>query len=128
MGSATTEITIDRPADDVWKLVADFGGLADWMPGVDSCVVEDDDRTLSMMGMTIVERLVRRDDDARALTYSIVSGDLAVDHHEATITVTPQGDGAHVTWSVDVEPDALVDVMRGAYDGALKALKQKTES
>jgi carbon monoxide dehydrogenase subunit G len=128
MGSATTEITIDRPADDVWKLVAEFGGLAEWMPGVDSCVVEGDDRRLSMMGMQIVERLVRRDDDTRTLSYSIVGGDLSVEHHEATITVSPAGDGSHVTWSVDVAPDSLVDVMSGAYDGALKSLKQKAES
>ena len=27
MGTATNEIDIDRPADDVWKVVRDFGGL-----------------------------------------------------------------------------------------------------
>jgi len=50
MGSATNEIDIDRPADDVWKVVRDFGGLAAWMPGIDSCRVEGDDRILEMMG------------------------------------------------------------------------------
>ena len=40
MGTATNEIDIDRPADDVWKVVRDFGGLAEWMPGIEKCRVE----------------------------------------------------------------------------------------
>lgn len=128
MGTATNETTIDRPADDVWKVVADFGALDAWMPGIDACRVEGDERVLSMMGMEIVERLVRRDDAARTLVYSIIGGGLPVDRHEATITVTPAGDAAsHVTWAVEVEPDSLVDVMSGAYRSGLDALKRHVE-
>jgi carbon monoxide dehydrogenase subunit G len=39
MGSVTNEIDIDRPADEVWKLVRDFGGIDDWIPGIDACRV-----------------------------------------------------------------------------------------
>ena len=92
MGTATNEIDIDRPADDVWKLVRDFGGLAGWMPGIDSCRVEGNDRILEMMGMELTETLVRCDDDARTLVYSIAKSPMPVEHHEATITVTPTGD------------------------------------
>ncbi len=33
--------------DEVWELVGDFGGLAEWMPGMESCEVEDDVRESS---------------------------------------------------------------------------------
>ena len=49
-------------------------------------MAEGDDRVLSMMGMTIRERLVKMDEDGRSVTYSIVDG-APVESHEATITV-----------------------------------------
>src|SRR5438552_2126305 len=100
MGSATNEIDIDRPADDVWKVVRDFGGLAAWMPGIDSCRVEGDDRILEMMGMELTERLLRLDDDARTLAYGITNSPMPIEHHEATIRVTAVDDRtSHVTYT-----------------------------
>ena len=128
MGSATNEIDIDRSADDVWNVVKDFGGLGAWMPGIDSCRVEGNDRILEMMGMELTETLVKCDDDSRTLVYGITKSPMPVEHHEATIAVTPTGDSsAHVTYSVDVKPDTMVDVMSNAYKGALQALKARVE-
>jgi len=129
MGNATNEIDIERPADDVWKVVRDFGGLAAWMPGIDSCRVEGDDRVIEMMGMELTERLLRLDDDARTLVYGIAKSPMPIEHHEATIAVTPVGDGSsHVTYTVDVAPEAMTDPMSSAYAGALQALKSRLES
>ncbi len=122
MGHAEAAIDIARPADEVWALIGDFGRL-DWMPGIESCQLEGNDRTLSLLGMTIVERMYARDGTTRSITYGIVSGDLQVEHHEATITVTPADGGCRVTWSVDVEPDSLTAVMQQTYQGALGALQ-----
>ena len=126
MGEARAEITIDRPADDVWEKVGNFGDLL-WMPGIESCELEGDDRVLGMFGMRIVERLYARDDEARALTYGIVDGDMKPEVHRATITVMPAGSGSFVTWDVETD-DAMVEVMQGAYTGALAALKEQLES
>jgi hypothetical protein len=129
MGGATNEIDIERPADDVWKVLRDFGALAAWMPGIDSCRVEGDDRVLEMMGMELTERLLRLDDDARTLAYGITKSPMPIEHHEATITVTPVGEReSHVTYTVDVVPDSLTDVMSDAYAGALQSLKSRLES
>ncbi len=73
-GTGTAEIDIDGSPDAVWAVVGDFGGIAGWMPGMDSCRVEGDNRILDTMGMTITEKLVAKDDAARAITYSIVDG------------------------------------------------------
>lgn len=126
MGRAEASIDIARPPDEVWAVVGDFGGLG-WMPGVESCTVEGDDRTLAMLGMEIVERQYGRDDAARSISYGIVGGGLTVDKHVATITVTPADAGSHVTWAVEVEPDSLTDIMQQTYAGALGALKQRLE-
>lgn len=128
MGSAAKEIDIERPADEVWEVVRDFGGLT-WMPGIDSCRLEGNDRILEMMGMELTESLIRLDDDTRTLTYGIAKSPMPIEHHEASIVVTPIDDGSsHVTYSVDVAPDSMTDVMSNAYAGALQALKSKLES
>ena len=90
MGKARAEIDIDRPADDVWAVVGDFGGIAGWMPGIESCEVDGDDRIIKIMGMEVTERLERRDEDAREIVYAIVGG-VPVANHKATITVVPDG-------------------------------------
>ena len=127
MAVATNETTIARPPDAVWAVVRDYHGLAAWMPGVDSCTADGDDRVLEMMGMVIRERLVRRDDDARVLVYAIADG-VPVERHEATITVSPDGDGTRVVWSVDVEPDSMAELMGGIYAQSLEALRAHCEA
>ncbi|HXW36248.1 MAG TPA: SRPBCC family protein [Acidimicrobiales bacterium] len=127
MGSAKAEIDIEASPEKVWELVGNFGGIADWMPGLDACTVKGDDRTISMLGMEIVERLYDRDEEARSITYGIVGGSLSLDHHRATIKVQPSGTGSFVTWEVDVKPDNLTEVMEQTYQGSLDALKERFE-
>ncbi|MDQ1533943.1 MAG: hypothetical protein QOF28_1704 [Actinomycetota bacterium] len=127
MAKGISEIDIARSADDVWAVAGDFGGIGGWMPGIEACTVDGDVRTIEMSGMTIGERLVRRDDAGRVLVYSIASGPAPVDHHEATITVTPAGEGSHVTWAVDVEPEAMLALFTQIYQQSLDALKTHVE-
>jgi carbon monoxide dehydrogenase subunit G len=126
MGTGTAQIDIKGSSDDVWALVGDFGGIAEWMPGIESCRVEGDDRIIETMGMTITERLVGRDDGGRVITYSIVDG-APVESHRAVVTVTPAGDGSHVTWEVEATPDEMADLMTAVYQGTLDELKKRIE-
>jgi carbon monoxide dehydrogenase subunit G len=122
MGSAEIEIHIDRPVEDVWKVVGDFGGLTGWSPGIETCVVHGEDRTITTMGMEIVERLYERDEQQHRITYGIVGGPVPVEKHRATIAVYPDGDGSRVTYGMEVEPDSMLSVMKQTYEGGLKAL------
>ena len=126
MGQAEVDINIKKSPDEVWAVVGNFGGLADWLPGVESCRLEGDDRVLAMMGMEITERLVSKDDAARQIVYGIVAG-APVERHQATITVHPDGDGSRVTWLVDTD-DAMTDMMSQIYQGGLVSLKGHVES
>ncbi|MCU1427976.1 MAG: hypothetical protein JWL83_1976 [Actinomycetia bacterium] len=127
MASGTTETTIERDPDTVWKVIGDFGGLASWLPGIESCETKGDDRVLSMMGMTIVETLRARDDAKRAISYAISESPLSLEHHDATITVYPAGGGSRVTWEVNIEPDTLLDMFVQTYAQGLAALKANVE-
>jgi hypothetical protein len=126
MGEARAEITIDRPADEVWAKLGNFGDLS-WMPGIETCELDGDDRILGMFGMRIVERQLARDDENRTYTYGIVEGDMKPEVHRATVTVMPAGSGSFVTWDVETD-DNMVEVMQGAYSGALAALKEQLEA
>jgi carbon monoxide dehydrogenase subunit G len=127
MANGTTDIEIEADPDAVWKIVGDFGGLASWMDGIESCVVEGDDRVLGTMGITGRERLRARDDVKRSITYSVVEIPVPIESHEATITVEPSGSGSKVTWAVEVAPDAMLDIFVPTYQKGLETLKAHAE-
>ncbi len=127
MADARSEITVNASPQTTWAIVRDFHGLDSWMPGIDELKSEGDDRVLSMMGMTIREKLVKCDEDAKALTYSITEG-APVESHEATITVSPDGDGSKVVWDVTCTPDEMAPMLGGMYQQALVPLKEKAEA
>jgi mxaD protein len=128
MAHGEVEIGIARAPEDVWKVVREFGAIDSWNPAMESCTLDGDVRTISMMGMEIRERLVSSDDASRALTYSVVGG-VPLDRHEATVTVHDAGSGAsRVTWAYDVAPDPMGDAMAGVYQAGLQSLKAHCEA
>src|SRR5699024_1061830 len=120
----TASTTITRSPKDVWEIVGEFGGLDTWMPGIESCIVEGDIRTITTGDMVITERLVSRDPDARRITYSIIGDGAPVASHEATIAVMGDDRGSEVTWAVTTEPTAGEAMFRDIYQGALDQLKK----
>src|SRR5947209_16347635 len=97
MAEGKAEVSIDRSPDDVWKLVREFGGMETWMPGVESCVVDGDVRTIGLMGIEIKEKLRGIDDTARTITYSVSESPMDnLESQQATIAVDPEDSVAHV--------------------------------
>ena len=130
MAEGKAEVTIDRSPDEVWKLLREFGGLDDWMPGIETCTVDGDVRTIGMMGIEIKEQLRDLDDDA-AQHLVLASIDSPMDNmesHLATIRLTPEGNGSYVTWSVAVTPDELLGLFLPVYEGSVVEIKKKLES
>ncbi|HEY6472569.1 MAG TPA: SRPBCC family protein [Acidimicrobiales bacterium] len=122
MAEGAVDVTVGAAPDAVWEKVGDFGGLADFFPGIDSFRLEGDDRIIGMFGMEIRERLVARDDAGRSITYSVVEG-VPVDSHEATIKVESEGDGSKVTWTYAVTPDEMAPIFGDTYKAALASLE-----
>jgi len=127
MATGTASIDIDAPAEQVWAVVGDFGGIGSWMPGIESCRVDGELRIIETMGMTISERMVSKDDTGKRLTYTIADG-APVESHEAVITVIPRGSAAQVTWDVEATPDEMADLMAAVYQQALDSLKVHIEA
>jgi carbon monoxide dehydrogenase subunit G len=129
MAAGKAEVSIDRSPDEVWKLLRQFGGLADWMPGIESCSVDGDVRTLQTMGIEIKEQLRSLDDDTRRISYSVVASPMGnLESHLATISADPEGSGTHVTWAVEVVPDELLGLFLPVYEGSVVELKKQLES
>jgi carbon monoxide dehydrogenase subunit G len=129
MADGKAEVSIDRSPDEVWKLLREFGGLEEWMPGIESCTVDGDVRTIGTMGIVVKEKLRSRDDSARRISYSVVESPIGnLESHLATIAVDPEGSGSHVTWSVEVTPDELLGLFLPMYEGSVVELKKKIES
>lgn len=120
-------VSISRAPDEVWALAGNFGGLDGWMPGVDACRLDGDIRVLSVFGMDITEKLLKRDDAQRFLEYSIVESPLSAEYHLGRIQVYEEGPDNRVTWLVEVTPDSLTDLLAGTYQQALDALKAHLE-
>ena len=127
MADGKVDVRIERSPEDVWALVGDFGGLGDWMPGIDSCELDGDVRKLQMMGMEIHERLVAQNDDDRIVSYSIVHSPMPLEHHLATISVAPDGDGSLLTWAYEVRPDDMAAAFGPVYEGSANAVKAQLE-
>jgi mxaD protein len=122
MASGAVDVSVAAPPDEVWEKVGDFGGVADFFPGIDSFRLEGDERVIGMFGMEIRERLLARDEADRVLTYSVIEG-VPVESHTATISVQPEGEGSKVIWAYDVTPDEMAPVFGDTYKAALASLE-----
>ena len=122
MAEGAVDVTVGAEPDKVWEKVGDFGGVADFFPGIDSFRLEGDDRIIGMFGMEIRERLLSRDDATRSISYSVVDG-VPLDSHRATITVEPDGEGSKVTWAYAVTPDEMAPIFGDTYKAALASLE-----
>jgi len=121
-------------ADEVWKLVRDFGGFIEAM-GVPVELAGEgigQTRKISLGSEPTVERLEERDDAARRLVYSILSGPLPVTNYLSTMQLSPIGDGrTRLDWSSTFDPGAGISeadaskVVSGVYKGGIGALQAR---
>jgi hypothetical protein len=125
MASLRSHIWIDRPADEVWQVAGDFGGVSAWVPGVE-CSVDGETRTLKIEDRIVTEDLVTHDDALRRFQYRIRTG-VPVDHHLGTIDVLADGERSLVVYSTEIEPDSLAPMIGPAIESNLGLLKTHIE-
>jgi hypothetical protein len=133
MTGARAEVTIGKPADEVWALIGDFGNLS-WIPDARSLRLDGDIRTFQLGDSSVKHRLLLHDDAGRSYTYALAS-DVAADSGgvvpatEATISVVPGGPAAStVTWSSGTEERKGSSAGLGAFfQGILDQVKSQLE-
>ena len=88
---------VAAPPDEVWALVGDPGRIGEWFAPVTACEMDGDRRTVTMgNGAVLVERVEQ--DDARAYSYSVLSGIPGLTSHRATLRVVEAPGGSRVLW------------------------------
>jgi carbon monoxide dehydrogenase subunit G len=133
---ASVKITdrIDAPADRVWDLVGDFGGITRFARGFKSVTCEGQGvgalRTITLPNdAQIVERCELLDAARRTLDYSIVSGPMPVASYLARIQLFEDGDATRIEWSASFEPKGVpeaqaVAMVEGTYKGGVAGIKR----
>ena len=119
--------------DEVWKLVGDFGGFIEAMGlpvELDGDGVGQTRKIVMGGGEPTVERLEARDDAAKMIVYSIVSGALPVANYRSTMKLSDAGGGrTTLTWSSTFDPaegsapDEGSTVVTAIYKGGIAALQ-----
>jgi hypothetical protein len=128
---------VAAPAKRCWDLLADFGGLAELSPMIESCEVEGEGvgavRTLHAAGgMKLQERLEAHDEAGLTFSYSIIGDNpLPLTDYYSTVTIEPVGDDACVIdWRGRFEPEGddesgPAGIVNGIYTGGIAALGKK---
>ncbi len=129
MSSLRFHTRINRPADDVWKVVSDSAVIADWFPGIEKASVSGNVRTIEMgPGVSLQEEIVNNDDSLRRFQYRITGGPIVPEYHLGTIDVIEDGDATLVVYGTEISPDDLAAVVGPAIEAAVGSLKSHLES
>jgi uncharacterized protein YndB with AHSA1/START domain len=131
---ATVDLAVD--ADTAWKTVGDPGGLAHWLPAIESARMDGDIRFVEFAdGMgSGRERILAHDDAGRTLRYAYLEGPIPLQDYTATMTVLPTADGSRFVWSASFnagsaeEADALGEMVLGMFRAAQDHLKALLEA
>lgn len=119
---------MECPADVVWALIGDFGGMHRWHPRVQRLDLSWEGRIRSLhydQGGHAVERLDARNEPARRYAYVVVDSSLPVQSCQGVLQVNEVDGGAacNVVWSArfeavgDGEAAAMAELERLYGDG-----------
>lgn len=141
-------IEINAPADKVWATIGNFADWS-WHPAIEKTEATgnavDATRVLTLKGGGVIkEKLTKRDDAKRTLSYEITDVDvkvLPVNQYSSIITVTDEGGKSKVEWKAayyrgfmqndpppELNEEAAQKAVSGVYKSGLEALKAKLEA
>jgi hypothetical protein len=136
MSKVSMSTRLHASADQVWKVLRDFNGLPVFVAAIKKSTMEGSGvgavRTLTFEGggPPVVEKLEKLDDQAKTLSYSIITSPLPVKDYFSTMEVMDVGAGqCELKWYSTFEPkDApeaeAVKVVEGVYTGGFEGLKK----
>ena len=135
MASVARTARINASAADVWEIVRDFNGVAEWIGPVVESTMEGEGvgavRTVILEGgAEVQERLEALDDHDKSLTYSIVASPLPISDYLSTIKVSAASDSeCDVDWSSTFDVGAAAEaemtaLVAGVYQAGFDGLKE----
>ncbi len=145
-------IAIDAPADEVWAMAGDFGGIQRWSPGTESSrlIVRDRNETGAIRllrrrsdGTQVTEKLLDYDPANRRMAYTYVDGVVRAADYFSELLVKDAGNGRSIVewrgrfkrlayWTdnppAGQDDKAALDFLNGAYKTGLESLKKILEA
>ena len=110
--------------DTVWKIISDVT-RCDWVPSVESIVLEDRIRKFTMEGIGEVhEKILINDPQNHKLQYSAIKTPTPLDHHLATIDLQRAGDTCVFNWASEIASAAFGEAIEEGMRISLDGLKQ----
>jgi hypothetical protein len=128
MASLRYERRIHASADAVWAVVCRPETIPEWFPGIVSCTVEGDIRTITTAtGLAMPERIITNDPILRRFAYRMLAP--VYKFHLGVIDVIELAPKDSLCiYSTTAEPDALALIIAGATIGALEQIARTAES
>jgi mxaD protein len=146
--TVTETVEIAASPAQVWNLVKNFSGLAQWHPTVLSCEGNGNavgaERTIFFKGGSITDSLDEYDVARMSYTYRLAKENpeiFPVSFYSATLTVKPSAGGASVEWlgrfyradtgnypPENLNDEAAMNAMRTFFKTGLASLKAKVEN
>jgi hypothetical protein len=126
--SVRREVTIGVGADEAWRVVGRPELLHTWFPGIVSCCVRGDQRTITLRtGLVLQETILTNDPLQRRFQYRI-AGTPFREHLASLDVIALAEDCCLVTYASDVDPATMAVVLGGAMGAALEQLRGQLES
>lgn len=123
MKTVNLEELLPYSAKSVWDIIGDIT-RCDWVPAVDSITEENGIRSFTMEGIgEVQEKVITLDAENFTLAYSAIKTPSNVEHHLATMQLSPQGDSCLLNWSTEIQPDEFSSAIEAAMKISLDGLK-----
>ena len=128
MASLRHERRIAASADTVWDVVRRPESIPNWFPGIVSCTVEGNIRTIvTASGLEMPEEILTIDPLIRRFAYRITAP--LYRFHLGVIDVIELGSvDSLCVYSTTAEPDLLALIIAGGTIGALDAIQRLAEA
>lgn len=112
MAVITVQRIVNRPLDEVWDALADFGGVYRFHPVVESSPVkvgtpergEGSERTCTFYDGNTIDERVTAYTDQQSMTVEILRTSMPLKRAVARFDVAPAPQGTSVTMTMDFEP------------------------
>jgi len=108
---------------EVWNVVGNVT-RADWVPSVDTISLQDSIRIFIMEGVgEIQEEILLCDNESHRLQYSAIKTPSGIEHHLATIQLTPIGNSCLFSWATEIQPDEYALIVEQGMKISIEELK-----
>jgi Polyketide cyclase / dehydrase and lipid transport len=142
MGQVYISTIIKAPVTDVWRVVRNFNGLADWTDFVSESRIENHEpadkvgciRNFRLKdGGVIREQLLALSDYDLSMSYSILESQMALQNYIATLSLTPvtEGNLTFAEWEAEFdcakqdEASLVQHIGQNVFTSAFASLKRR---